>query len=166
MCRIYGIMTIGIFLVLGTAGCDKFGGADPAAMASTHSTDSDAGAHNGSQAEKSNSPEEAIQAFLEAIRTGNDEKANHMLTAAARQKTAALNRNVTPPASDTAHFAIGKVEYVGQDGAHVSHPRGPISTPTDNREAMKRFGYCDMRPMVGGLPAWRHGSSQANRRCF
>ena len=48
--------------------------------------------------------------FLEAVRTGNDEKAAKMLSTVARQKTAALNRNVTPPASDTARFAVGKVD--------------------------------------------------------
>ena len=62
-------------------------------------------------------PAAAVHEFLEALRTGNDERASKMLTAAAREKTASLNRNVTPPASDTARFTIGKVDYVNDDGA-------------------------------------------------
>lgn len=65
-------------------------------------------------------PAAAVQDFLEALRTGSDEKASKMLSTAARQKTAALNRSVTPPASDTAKFAVGKVEYVNEDGARVA----------------------------------------------
>ena len=43
-----------------------------------------------------------------------------MLSTVAREKTASLNRNVTPPASDTARFTVGKVEYVNDDGARVA----------------------------------------------
>jgi len=62
----------------------------------------------------------AVSEFLEAVRTGNDQKATLLLSAAAREKTAALNRSVTPPASDTARFTVGKVEYLGDDGARVA----------------------------------------------
>lgn len=65
-------------------------------------------------------PAAAAHEFLEALRTGNDERASKLLTATARQKTASLNRNVTPPASDTARFSIGKIEYVNDDGARVA----------------------------------------------
>jgi hypothetical protein len=65
-------------------------------------------------------PAAATQEFLEALRTGNDEKATAMLSTTARQKTASLNRSVTPPASDTARFSVGKVDYVNEDGARVS----------------------------------------------
>jgi len=64
-------------------------------------------------------PAAATREFLEALRTGNDEKAAAMLSAAAREKTAAMNRSVTPPASDTARFSVGKVDYVNDDGARV-----------------------------------------------
>lgn len=57
---------------------------------------------------------------MEAVRTGNDEKATQMLSSVAREKAASLNRNVTPPASDTARFTVGKVDYVGDDGARVA----------------------------------------------
>jgi len=69
---------------------------------------------------KPDGPAAAAHEFLEALRTGNDEKAAKMLSTAARQKTASLNRNVTPPASDTARFTLGKVEYVNDDGARVA----------------------------------------------
>jgi hypothetical protein len=69
---------------------------------------------------KSDSPVATVNEFLEALRTGNDEKASQLLTAAAREKTASLNRNITPSASDTAKFAIGKVDYVNDDGARVA----------------------------------------------
>ena len=69
---------------------------------------------------KAEGPTAAVGEFLEALRTGNDAKATRMLSATAREKTAAINRNLTPPASDTARFTIGKVEYIGDDGARVS----------------------------------------------
>jgi len=65
-------------------------------------------------------PAAAAQEFLEALRTGNDDKASEMLTSVAREKTASLNRNVTPPASDTAKFSVGKVDYINNDGARVA----------------------------------------------
>ena len=72
------------------------------------------------QTARTGGPEAAVTEFLEAVRTGNDEKANRLLSTVARQKTAALNRSVTPPASDTAKFTVGNVDYVGEDGARVS----------------------------------------------
>ena len=58
--------------------------------------------------------------FLDAMRTGNDEKASQMLAPLARQKAKDLDRSVTPAASDTARFMIGKVEYLGSDGVRVA----------------------------------------------
>jgi hypothetical protein len=63
-------------------------------------------------------PAIACRDFLEALRTGNDVKAAAMLSTNAREKAAALN-GVTPIASDTARFTIGKVKCVGSDGAQV-----------------------------------------------
>ena len=65
-------------------------------------------------------PAGAVHEFLDALRTGNDKKASSMLSALAREKTASLGGNLTPPASDTAQFAIGKVDYVNDDGARVA----------------------------------------------
>jgi hypothetical protein len=64
-------------------------------------------------------PGEALTAFLEAVRTGNDETATKMFTPLARQKASELGIQVAPRGSDTARFEVGKVEMVGQDGARV-----------------------------------------------
>jgi hypothetical protein len=100
------------------SGCGKSAGTGASSTA-PGGGDANAGAvtESGAQLE---GPAAAVQEFLEALRTGNDEKAATMLSAVARQKTASLNRNVTPPASDTARFAIGKVEYINDDGARVA----------------------------------------------
>jgi hypothetical protein len=98
------------------AGCGKStetGGASTASNDAVASTAAQSGA-------KLDGPAAAVHEFLEALRTGNDEKASKMLSTVARQKAASLNRNMTPPASDTARFAIGKVEYINDDGARVS----------------------------------------------
>jgi hypothetical protein len=65
-------------------------------------------------------PAAAAYEFLEALRTGSDEKALKLLSTVAREKTAALDRGITPSASDTARFAVGKVEYINDDGARVA----------------------------------------------
>jgi len=119
LCKI----TVWAFLALMAAGCNQWFGTDPAATSSQSSDSKTAtsdDASNDSNIAQSDRPEAAVREFLEAIRTGNDKKATEMLSTVAQQKTAALNRNVTPPASDTARFAIGKVEYVGEDGARVA----------------------------------------------
>jgi hypothetical protein len=64
-------------------------------------------------------PAAACFEFLEAVRTGNDTKAAQMLSTTARAKVDAMNLGVTPPASDTAKFTLGKVEHIGEDGARV-----------------------------------------------
>jgi hypothetical protein len=97
-------------LALLTAGCGKSAGTGQAP----------AGNGDSAAVVTAEGPAVAIGEFLEALRTGNDEKATKMLSTAARQKTASLNRNVTPPASDTAKYTVGKVEYIGDDGARVS----------------------------------------------
>lgn len=65
-------------------------------------------------------PVALITEFLEAMRTGNDKKATALLTRAAREKTGPLSGGLRPAASDTAKFAVGKVELVGPDGARVA----------------------------------------------
>jgi hypothetical protein len=67
----------------------------------------------------SDGPTAAVTEFLHAIKTGNDARATQMLSAMARQKTSALNRSVSPPASDTAKFEVGKVDYKAEDLAGV-----------------------------------------------
>ena len=63
---------------------------------------------------------QAVRDFLEAVRTGSDEKATALLTPLARQKTSESSRAVAPPASDTAKYSVGEVEMIGPDAAHVA----------------------------------------------
>ena len=65
-------------------------------------------------------PARAVYEWLDAVRTGNDAKATAMLTQVARQKAIEQDRTVRPPASDTARFQVGAVQYIGEDGARVA----------------------------------------------
>ncbi len=68
--------------------------------------------------QKTDDPAAAVSAFLEAVRSGNEKMAAKMLSSRAREKSA--NRSFAPPASSTAKFTVGKVEYVHDDGARVA----------------------------------------------
>jgi len=115
-------------LAVGVVGCQKSegtpGAAVPGAQGSAAAT-GDAGQAQGNASPapvvaKLDGPAAAVFEFLEAVKTGNDAKATQMLSTVAREKTAALNRTVSPPASDTARFQIGKVEYRAEDLAAVN----------------------------------------------
>jgi hypothetical protein len=117
MWKMRWLVTSAVLAVL-VSGCGKSAGTNES---STAAGGTDAVATNGgTENAKLDGPAAAVSEFLEALRTGNDDKAAKMLSAAAREKTASLNRNVTPPASDTARFTVGKVEYVNDDGARVA----------------------------------------------
>ncbi len=62
----------------------------------------------------------ATKVFLEAVRTGDDEKAAAMLTDLAREKTAEQDIQVAPRGSDTATYEIGEVETLADDAARVA----------------------------------------------
>ena len=113
------MLTLGIALALLAAGCSKQATNDQPST----TTQAPEAATNGdaSPTAKGGGPAEAVAEFLEAVRTGNDDAAARMLSEAARQRTAALNRAVTPPASDNAKFTIGKVDYVSHDGRGSRH---------------------------------------------
>lgn len=89
----------------------------PAPDGGEQQTGQDAG---GTAAAQKQGPGPAVAEFLEAVRTGDDEKAAMMLTEMARRKTAEMNMQVAPPGSDTARFEVGKVEYVAENGARVT----------------------------------------------
>jgi hypothetical protein len=135
MAKTRWLLLISAALAVFATGCGKSAGtgesataardaAQPAANAAAQGSAASNATGNAdisvSAAAKLDGPAAAVHDFLEALRTGSDEKASKMLSTAARQKTAALNRSVTPPASDTAHFTVGKVEYVNDDGARVA----------------------------------------------
>lgn len=93
---------------LGLAGCSKTSETPNASADTTAGTTNDEG------------PAKMVAQFLEAVRTGDDDKARQLLSTVAQQKTAEMNCSVTPPASDTARFEVGQVELVGNDGARVT----------------------------------------------
>lgn len=71
-------------------------------------------------------PVAATKVFLEAVRTGDDEKVVAMFTQLARQQAGELNRQFAPVGSDTASYQVSdKVEFLAEDGARV------MSTWTD-----------------------------------
>src|SRR5262245_13099737 len=74
------------------------------------------------QAGATGTPDQAVYDFLEAVRTGNDQKAAEMLSPLARQKTTEMHMEVAPPGSPTAKFTVGKVKYKADDndGAYVT----------------------------------------------
>jgi len=102
--------------VMGCGGSDR-AGEKPGAGGGDAQSGGVAGGKTGAQQA---GPAAAVSDFLEAVRTGNDEKAAAMLTKTARRKTAEKNMEVAPPGSDTAQFKVGKVEYLAEDGARVA----------------------------------------------
>lgn len=85
------------------------GSSDPAPTAATSGS---------SKVATAETPADAIQTFLEAIRTGDDKAADLMLTKVARVKTKEADLHVAPPGSKTAKFTVGRHNISGQD-AHV-----------------------------------------------
>jgi len=98
-------------------GCGK--GEQPANKAAP-AENPGAAASTGTDPAKLEGPAAAVHQFLDAVRTGSDENASALLTTLARQKTAAMGLSVCPPATDTARFQVGKVQYLSDDGAWVA----------------------------------------------
>jgi len=67
-----------------------------------------------------NGPAEGIAQFLKALRAGDHVKTKAMLTVAARETVDALDIPFEPPASDTAEFEIGDVQYLDENSARVA----------------------------------------------
>ncbi|MGD9647725.1 MAG: hypothetical protein AB7U73_18580 [Pirellulales bacterium] len=109
----FAMYTVLFAFLLGLAGCGQ--SSPPAAGGNTKGS-----AHAGDQSISAQHAAQAVRDFLEAVRTGSDEKATGMLTPLARQKTAETSRAVAPPASDTAKYVVGEVEMLGPDAAHVA----------------------------------------------
>jgi hypothetical protein len=76
-------------------------------------------APDGAKGGASAGPEKAVEAFLQAVKKGDDAQAEALLTPTAKQKTKQAGLDVAPPASDTAQFQVGQVEIVGPGAAHV-----------------------------------------------
>jgi hypothetical protein len=65
------------------------------------------------------SPEGAVYQFLAAFRAGDDAKTEAMFSKLAREQIRQSPYGVMPPASDTATFQIGKVEFLDDESARV-----------------------------------------------
>lgn len=66
------------------------------------------------------SPRDSVQQFLQAVKDGDDQTAEKMLTSLARKKTAEFDIAVAPPGSQTATFEIIETELIAEDSAHVA----------------------------------------------
>lgn len=60
-------------------------------------------------------PPDAVKAFLQAIKIGDEKTADGMLTKIAREKTKEADLHVAPPGSDTAEYKIGKHVVEGKE---------------------------------------------------
>jgi hypothetical protein len=65
-------------------------------------------------------PDATAREFLEAIRVGDDKKAESLLTDLAREKTAQMDLMVAPPGSPSASYQVGEMEIIEGKVAHVS----------------------------------------------
>jgi len=115
---------VGLALLLAAAGCGGSNGAPQADAAAGKAEEPAADTEQGSTAAKSpdagEGPKAALEKFLSAIKSGDDEGAASMLTPLARQKTAEMGLNVAPPGSDTATFKVSQIEMKGTNGAYVA----------------------------------------------
>lgn len=120
MCKMHAKAWLAILLLLAT-GCNKENATEPSATTPQTSDVAAAPAENGEAAQvvKTDTPETAISEFLDSLQKGMDDKATMLLSKLAREKTASLNRRVTPPASDTAKFTVGEVKYLDENRAAV-----------------------------------------------
>ena len=140
MWRKHGVLWSAV-LAAGVLGCGKSDGPGNKAVGPSASINRTAPATT-SAGEATEDPAAAVAQFLEAVRTGNDERANGMLSASARKKMSQLGPGLTPPASDTARFEVGKVEL------HHSRRR-------PGRLHLDRPG----RERQAGVPAFAMGSA-------
>lgn len=107
-----------IALIFGAlAGCN--GSSSDQSATPRASTESGTQTGDGSVPLAASNPSEAVNTFLDAVRTGNDEVATAMFTPLAQQKAKDLEIEVAPRGSDTARFEVGNVEMMGNEGARV-----------------------------------------------
>ncbi|MBC8354767.1 MAG: hypothetical protein H8E66_22535 [Planctomycetes bacterium] len=66
-----------------------------------------------------NKPDAVVEAFLVALRDGNNEIAEALLTTIARRETKEHELAVQPPGSPSAQYEIGEIKHV-QGGVHVN----------------------------------------------
>jgi hypothetical protein len=112
MRRYYGLL-VGVVLAVGVWGCTKTDTPTASISGGQKTADPASGKVDPALASDA-SPATVVSNFLEAMRTGNDERCRELLSPVARQKAIERKRSLAT-ASDTAKFEIGKVEYIGED---------------------------------------------------
>jgi hypothetical protein len=112
-------LAMAILSIICITGCGKSDGLERKASTPANGNAQTAATTEATSIRATDTPEAACREFLDAVRTGNDEKASLMLSSIAREKAAALGRSITPSASDTAKFSIGAVKLIDNDGAQV-----------------------------------------------
>ncbi len=108
---------LGVVLLAGGCGKPAATTPDGASNSQTGVAASQSGAP--STPVKSDTPEAAVRAFLDAVKSGNDRSAESMFTDLARERIKDLGIQVAPRGSDTAKYEISKAELLAEDGARV-----------------------------------------------
>jgi hypothetical protein len=109
-----------VVLAWPVVGCG--GGAPPAATPPTSTATAQNNTAPAAQsAVASSNPDEIVKEFLTALRTGDRDVAERLLTQIARDETAKHDLTVQPPGSPEIEFEIGITELVGEpaEEAHV-----------------------------------------------
>lgn len=108
-----------------SVGCGGPPGGQPAADVANSADSSDladgADGDEASDDESAAGPEATVSAFLNAIKSGDQDTANAMLTSLAREKTAEQEMGLAPTESDTAQFEIGEVEFPAEGDGRLAH---------------------------------------------
>jgi hypothetical protein len=103
--------------------CGCGGNADKSSNATSQSTGHQAPSESSqSAAIGSSTPQQAVDAFLQALCAGDKESTEALLTTKARAETTAHDLVVQPPGAPSASYSVGRVQHVeGDEGsAYVS----------------------------------------------
>lgn len=120
--------TVCIFAAVLVLGCQKpspqpdgaQSASRPAAPSSSDTEKKPAPAGQNDLKSQTADPVSAVKVFLEAVRTGDDEKVVQLFSELAREQAGKLNRQFAPVGSDTARYEVfNDVEYLAPDGARV-----------------------------------------------
>lgn len=70
---------------------------------------------NAAEAAPQSDPQSVVNHFLEAVKSGDDETAENLLTPTARKRTEEADLYVAPPGTPTAQFTVGECEVTGNE---------------------------------------------------
>jgi len=123
MCFARAGQFIGLMLLVCMVGCsggdatpagDSGSGTDATASTSTSSSGSVA-AMSPAGTIRHAEPKQAVEVFLEALKSGDQDRSTAMLTAKAQTEMAKTEAAIRPPGSPTARFEVTEVEYLGEN---------------------------------------------------